>query len=519
MVPQMPLNTDLADEEIEKTIAEPTEALLVGLDRRQAVPLDTSSYAPPELQPANQLVDVPAEIVTPSKRGRRRPSASPPPTLEYTRLRPRVTPSKLYGSALVDSANARRPQPPKSPCPSPPVPSQIRSKAAAANSPPVDSNTGNVPAPDGTSHPQLMSNVFGYNTGYPHPPPGQRMASPYASSFPGGFPPGPMNAAQYGPGVYEHYAPYSDYSHYGPPPGTHYRDGSGSRVGPPFAYPQSSAYPYSVPQGEKPYLIPHPNESGEPYIPTPNTNTSITRAGSYPALPRPLSRAPDSRPLSRAPDSRPLSLAPEQSPRLNPANLPRLPDAVPPDSSSSEGATGKLKAPGAPDSQPVVFYDKDFVQIPLPPPPNVAPNITVSPPTDSPPTPTPLVSVTPVKPLVPPTEGAGDDQVSNYRRLLDFESPTVGRLSRMNQEALITGLEKLDKLVADVASSSGLSIIQVKERWGRARSTRKLSLWNIYQSYIKHYREQEIGRLISVKKSKSMFAHLYLIIPLSLLRF
>jgi hypothetical protein len=80
----------------------------------------------------------------------------------------------------------------------------------------------------------------------------------------------------------------------------------------------------------------------------------------------------------------------------------------------------------------------------------------------------------------------------------------------MNQDALITGLEKLDKLVADVASSSGLSIIQAKERWGRARSTHKLSLWNIYQTYVKHHREQEIGRLISVKKSKSMLAHLYL---------
>jgi hypothetical protein len=31
-----------------------------------------------------------------------------------------------------------------------------------------------------------------------------------------------------------------------------------------------------------------------------------------------------------------------------------------------------------------------------------------------------------LKPLVPSTKGVGDDQACNYRRLLDFESPTVG---------------------------------------------------------------------------------------------
>lgn len=491
MVPQMPLNTNLIDEAYEKTIADPAEALLVGLDRQSSVPLDIAPYAALESQPATQLVDVPAEISTPTKRARRRPSASPPPTLEYTRLRPRVTPSKLYGSALVDSANARRPQPPKSPCPSPPIPSQIRSMAMAATPPPLDANTGNVAAPDATSNPQLTSNLYPYNTGYPHPPPGQRMPSPYASSFAGGYP--PMNSAQYGPGLYEHYAPYLDYPHYGPPPGPHYRDGSGSHIGPPFPYPQqNSAYPYSVPQGEKPYPIPLPNESGEAsrhHIPTPNANTGITRAGSYPA------------PL------RPLSLAPEQSPHPNPAIIPGMPDAVPPVSSTSEGAKGNRKAQGAQDTQGVVFYEKDFTDIAplLPPSPKVSPSMTVSPPT-----PIALAPITPARPPVPPTEETRDDKVYDYRRLLNFESPTVGRLSRTNQDALIAGMEKLDKLIAEVAESSGLSIIQVKERWGRARSTRKLSLWNIYQIFIKHYRKQEIGRLISVKQSKSILVHLYL---------
>ena len=167
-----------------------------------------------------------------------------------------------------------------------------------------------------------------------------------------------------------------------------------------------------------------------------------------------------------------------------------MPDAVPPVSSTSEGAKGNRKAQGAQDTQGVVFYEKDFTDIAplLPPSPKVSPSMTVSPPT-----PIALAPITPARPPVPPTEETRDDKVYDYRRLLNFESPTVGRLSRTNQDALIAGMEKLDKLIAEVAESSGLSIIQVKERWGRARSTRKLSLWNIYQIFIKHYRKQEIG--------------------------
>ena len=86
---------------------------------------------------------------------------------------------------------------------------------------------------------------------------------------------------------------------------------------------------------------------------------------------------------------------------------------------------------------------------------------------------------------------------------MDDDSPTIGRLSKGKEDALIAGLGSLDRLVKEIAVSSGLSVTQIVERWNGG-TPRSLNSWNIYQAYIKQNLDREIGRLITTKKSKGL---------------
>jgi hypothetical protein len=145
------------------------------------------------------------------------------------------------------------------------------------------------------------------------------------------------------------------------------------------------------------------------------------------------------------------------------------------------------------DHPPVaqMFNDEDFIPLPIPPGPNDAPLLTVSPPT-------PITAVTPKRPT--PTD---DDSSTEHRLLLNNDSPTLGRLSRDKQKALTEGFVALDQLAKEIAEASGLSVAQIVERWNGG-TLRSRNSWNIYQSYFKKNLDQEVKRLITYKRSQSL---------------
>lgn len=77
--------------------------------------------------------------------------------------------------------------------------------------------------------------------------------------------------------------------------------------------------------------------------------------------------------------------------------------------------------------------------------------------------------------------------------LLD-SSPTVGRLSDNARQALNRGFEELDAVLKRISSTTGLTPVQIVERWD-ATETRVVNSWNIYQGYFEEQREGELSRL------------------------
>ena len=108
-----------------------------------------------------------------------------------------------------------------------------------------------------------------------------------------------------------------------------------------------------------------------------------------------------------------------------------------------------------PDKRPwtKIFDNVTFTPLHLPPGPNNPPIVKISPPTPIPP-------VTPKHPSVPlvfaqSANPAGIDLSTDYHTLVDNNSPILSQLSKGKQEALITCLEALDKLVKEISVSSG----------------------------------------------------------------
>ena len=210
----------------------------------------------------------------------------------------------------------------------------------------------------------------------------------------------------------------------------------------------------------------------------------------------------------------------------------KLPNPTPKVSLITPTTSGveNIPASGIPDHEfTKIFNNEYFAPLRLPPGPKDTPILKVSPPTPIPsvnpkrskrslstsgdlrlppgPNDTPLLKASPPTPIpsVTPKHSlpTGADIPTNYRLLLDDDSPTIGRLSKGKEDALITGLGSLDRLVKEIAVSSGLSVTQIVERWNGG-TPRSLNSWNIYQAYIKQNLDHEIGRLITTKKSKGL---------------
>jgi hypothetical protein len=565
---------DLMDETYERSFSDPTDELLSALNESEGIQSGSMDATPtlptvadpqvaatmPPVAEHVQAGDPPTNILPktpPTKSRHRRPSASPPPTLTSTRLRPRITPSK-YGSAIADSANARRTQPPKTQSPSPPIPSQIRamSMASSAQLAPNASATKIVVDNDpfqitnaAASRSQLNhGGAYPYGTQYRPPP---QMVSPYATSYPQGHGFPPMNMAHYG---HDYHPPYNEVSNYGPLTGIQH-----PMVGPGYPHPhfqQPSGYPYFSAPGEIPYpgasrestaaprettpslpltdtghyfvapdsqSLSHASGSAIPPNTSSNENNSASNGTEKPSEP---AKASQRQPSNILPKAVPIELASSGSdavlvPRGPGTELPlpnRLASTLVP---ASDGRTTPIpemqkseavsagSSSAAPDQREIakMFNDPSFTTLHIPPGPIQPPPIVkISPPTPAPPvTPrhsssAPLVSAQSIHP-------ASVDSPTDYDIFLENDSPTIGRLSKSKEEALITGFKALNKLVKEISVSSGLSVIQIVERWNGG-IPRSLNSWNIYQVFIKKHLAREIGRLISIKKTKSLWQDL-----------
>jgi hypothetical protein len=388
--------------------------------------------------------------------------------------------------------------------------------------------------------PRSQLNHGSYPYGNQYRPP-QQMVSPYAYP-PQGFP--PMNMAPYG---HDYHSQFGEVSNYGPLAGVQH---GLPMLGPGYPHPhfqQPSVYPYFNAPGETSYPTSSRESTAAPRDVTPSlalTETSHRFATpSGPGLPLNTSNEDN---FTSEGTEKPLGPA-KINGRQHPSNIlpnetqivplaatsddvlvprvpaPERPVLNPPASTFIPSASEDLNAPvravpgilaseaistGSvyPDQRPVtkIFNNVTFTDLHLPPGPNDPPIIKISPPTPIPP-------VTPKRPspAVPPvssqsTNPAGIDLPTDYRTLLgnEYDSPTLGRLSKGKQEALITGLQALDKLVKEISVSSGLSVVQIVERWNGG-TPRSLNSWNIYQVFIKKHLVREIGRLISIKKTQS----------------
>ena len=495
-----------------------------------AVAADIQPSSGPESLPDNPQ---PA----PLKSRYRRQASAPPAEITPTKLRPRITPSKKYGSDVSERANARRTQPPKSTSPSPPIPSQILAISLASSMPlPSDLSPANIatnddPFQNSNVHPPTL-NHGPYRYGNQYPP--QQMVPPYTASYSQmhGFL--PMNTSQYG-GQYDHqhdlHSPYGDVPNYGPLPSM-----PGMQHGPVPGYPpphfqQPSNFHYFGPgvPGERPYfsasrestLAPRdttpslpPQADGQSYV----ASNSVHPSGS---------KVPSNVSSNQKPSTIETPSAPATA--IQSEKLPNPTPKVSPITPTTSGVEN-IPASGIPGHEfTKIFNNEYFAPLRLPPGPKDAPILKVSPPTPIPSVnpkrsehslstsgdlrlppgpndapllkaslPTPIPSITPKRSL--PT---GADTPTNYRLLLDDDSPTIGRLSKGKEDALIAGLGSLDRLVKEIAVSSGLSVTQIVERWNGG-TPHSLNSWNIYQAYIKQNLDREIGRLITTKKSKGL---------------
>jgi len=237
-----PPSSDLMDEQYERSFSDPPEEVLSQLNNLESARIDPMAAAcstplstthsqaigavPPGATaavgtpPDGSPIGSPTNDLSPSKSRFRRQSA-PPAEITSTRLRPKITPSKYRGSEIADRANARRTQPPKSPSPSLPIPSQLLAMSLASSTTLPSNKTSTKAMTDDdpfksseAPHPPINHGPYPYSHQYPPP---QRMVSPYANSYPQlhGFL--PMNAAQYGPGQYDHHSQYGDVTNYGAP--------------------------------------------------------------------------------------------------------------------------------------------------------------------------------------------------------------------------------------------------------------------------------------------------------------
>ncbi|KIM38195.1 hypothetical protein M413DRAFT_30328 [Hebeloma cylindrosporum] len=532
----MESSSNLVDERYERSFSDPPEELLNQLSDLQPHPRDASQPnatqamgAPtiPVDAPSDGGPIVPSNNPSPTKSRFRRPPSAPPAELTPTRLRPRKTPSKLHPSEVTDRANARRAQAPKSPSPSPPVPSQLLAMSLASSTP----HAPNPSATDGTTNddpfkisqappPLIIPGPYPFSNQFALP---QQMVSPYASSFPHfhGFP--PMNAAQYRLGHYDPQLAYGDLAKYGGPPGVSHGPIPLSGPGhPPGQFQQPSAFPHFSDRHDS-HLT---STSREPTVAPRDTTPSLpAQAGCHylapnPSLPmRPLNASFGQNDSASNDLDMPLHFAPAKimQPQYPPATIDPPESGVLPTLGVGPGlATSKptpqatgialaevtpnpttdhMVVPGTP-----LLSDVDFTDLRIPPGPSDIPTLKVLPATPNP--------TTPKRPSIPrlncnpPSNPTEDDSVpTDYHQLLDHDSPTVGRLSKAHEKALISGLEALDKLVKEISISSGLSRAQIVERWNGG-TPRSLNSWNIYQAYIRGRLHQEIGRLISVKESE-----------------
>lgn len=109
----------------------------------------------------------------------------------------------------------------------------------------------------------------------------------------------------------------------------------------------------------------------------------------------------------------------------------------------------------------------------------------------------PVTPVSRLRTSMPDLEDGSTDEENldghpNYDKL--GESPTVGRLSKASRDALIDGFKKLDDLLKQTSAETGLSVIQIIERWDGAKNRAPMT-WNIYQAFFEVSQEKEISRL------------------------
>jgi hypothetical protein len=557
--------SDNIDDAYEQSFSDPTDEHLNELNQAEGVQksasVNATSTLSPVADPPQVMQTIPPSVAghaqaddpipqksPPTKSRQRR--ASPPVKLTPTRLRPRITPSKFSDSSVAEKANARRTQPPKSPSPSPPIPSQICAMSIASSAP-LAPNTSFAPNPssmkivitdddpflntNAAPRPQLNHGSYPYGNQY-RPP--QQMVSPYAYP-PQGFP--PMNMPPYGPG-HDYHSQFGEASNYGSLAGVQH---GLPLLGPGYPHPahfqQSSGYPYFNAPVESSYPASSRESTAAPRDVMPSLASAETNhhfvTPSGPSLPLPVNTAPistsegtekllgpakiserqhSSNGLPKGTQIAPLAAAASDDVLVLGVPEPERPVLNPPASTVAPAASEGLNAPvpgilesGAisagslpPDKRPrtKIFDNVTFTPLHLPPGPNDPPIVKISPPTPIPP-------ITPKRPSVPPVSvqsanPAGIDLSTDYHTLVDNGSPTLGRLSKSKQEVLITGFEALDKLVKEISVSSGLSVLQIVERWNGG-TPRSLNSWNIYQAFIKKHLVREIGRLISIKKTKS----------------
>jgi len=139
--------------------------------------------SPPDGSP----IGSPTNDLSPSKSRFRRQSA-PPAEITSTRLRPKITPSKYCGSEIADHANARWTQPPKSPSPSPLIPSQLLAMSSVSSTTLLSNETSTKAMMDddpfkSSEAPHSPINHGPYPYSHQYQPP-QWMVSPYANSYP-----------------------------------------------------------------------------------------------------------------------------------------------------------------------------------------------------------------------------------------------------------------------------------------------------------------------------------------------
>jgi len=539
---------DLTDKIYERAFADPSEEVLLHLSQVESISNLPTVATPPTFLPATQpqptaamppaaASDAPSDghpesllekPRSPPKSRYRRQSSAPPAEITPTKFRPRITPSKRYNSDVAERANVRRAQPPKSTSPSPPIPSQVLAmKLAPSTSPPSDPSPKNIATDDDpfltVDEPKLNQGPYPYGNQYPPP----RMVPSYDSSYPQlhGFP--PMNTPQYR-------GQFDSHSHYGGVP--NYGQLAGMQRGPipgyPHPYfPQSSNFSYFGVPGEYPYPPTSRESTLPPCDPTPAQplqvgphyaalNSAHASGSGLPSNDPKISTAEMPSAPALQPEQSPIPSSPKLAPIAPTIVLPTEqpspsildPGLQPEDESksvhrpvtriSNDQEFSPLSIPPGPHGPLTLIFDnQDFTPLSIPPGPNDVPSLNVSPPTPIG-TATPIGAATPIGTATPkrPSSPAGDH---SYSHLLDNDSPTVGRLSKKKEKALITGLGELDRLVKEIADSSGLSVSQIVERWNGG-TPRSLNSWNVYQVYFKKKLAQEIDRLIAHKKSQSL---------------